>query len=482
MANGKLVTASIFSFLFGIAANILEVYEVAIPLGIIGALVLLLHTVRITTGFNSILSIFLCFFFIYTFSVPVSILLGFGYNFFDMTEFYMQDYLLQAYLCYLGVAVGILMFQHTIPASSGVEDRRWQLDINPQLLINLGLFLGVISSLMEVINVIRAGGVSSLYAGKAIYQESMGDVEFTLPSRYLCDLAAAIWGIGIAQRNRVRVADFMVFIGAISLLLCICLIAGQRGPLLGWLMILFGSVTYFRNIKKISFKIGVGLLVVYVVMSMIFNYRSLISQYMSTGDLSASKTFNNSDRLSRNFNPANNEFGAAFGNFNVYIKATHNRSADLYFGTTYLQGFLIVIPGFMYPGEKPKQITYEFRDKYFSVLAERSRIAGTGFSSLLEAFMNFGYFGSFLFFILVGRFFVYLESRRMRRDTSTFFMLVYLTLLPIAQSFHRGAFGGAVSEFIYKILFFVVMLFLVGKLSLLRTRGKPRHTTLQHTL
>lgn len=482
MVNGKLVTSSIFSFLFGIAANILELYEVAIPLGIIGALMLLFHAVRITTGFNSILSIFLVFFFIYTFSVPVSILLGFGYNFFDLTEFYMQDYLLQAYLCYLGTAVGILIYQHTIPVSSGLEDRRWHLNINPKLLINLGLLLGMISSLMEVINVIRAGGVSSLYAGKAIYQQSMGDVEFTLPSRYLCDLAAAIWGIGIAQRTKVRLVDFIAFIGAISLLLGICLIAGQRGPLLGWLMILFVSVTYFRNIKKMSIKIGFGLLVVYVVMSMIFNYRSLFSQYMATGDLSASKTFNNADRLSRNFNPANNEFGAAFGNFNVYIKATRNKSADLYYGATYLQGFLIVIPGFLYPGEKPKQITYEFRDKYFSVLAERSRIAGTGFSSLLEAFMNFGYFGSFLFYILVGRFFVYLESRRMRKDTTTFFILVYLTLLPIAQSFHRGAFGGAVSEFIYKILFFVVMLFLVGKLSLLGKRGKLRPTSFHHTL
>jgi oligosaccharide repeat unit polymerase len=431
--------------------------------------------VRITTGFNSILAIFLAFFFIYTFSVPLSILLGFDYNFFDLTEYYMQDYLLQAYLCYMGVAVGVLMFQHTIPASSTVEDRRWQLDLNPRLLINLGLLLGMISSLMEVINVIRAGGVASLYAGKAVYQESMGNVEFTLPSRYLCDLAAAIWGIGIAQRQKVRVIDFLLFIGSISLLLAICLIAGQRGPMLGWLMILFVSITYFRNIKKVGVKIGVGVVVVYVVMSMIFNYRSLISRYMSTGDLSASKIYNNSDRLSRNFNPANNEFGAAFGNFNVYIKATHNRSADLYWGTTYLQGFLIVIPGFLYPGEKPKQIAYEFRDKYFSVMAERSRISGTGFSSLLEAFMNFGYFGSFLFFILVGRVFVYLESRRMRRDTTTFFILVYLTLLPIAQSFHRGAFGGAVSEFIYKILFFMVMLFLVGKLSLLGKRGKLRH-------
>ena len=70
------------------------------------------------------------------------------------------------------------------------------------------------------------------------------------------------------------------------------------------------------------------------------------------------------------------------------------------YGESYVKGLLITIPSFLYPWEKPQQITYEFRDKYFAEEAKRSSIAGTAFSSIMESYWNFGYVGIVIMYII----------------------------------------------------------------------------------
>src|SRR5690606_41874594 len=78
--------------------------------------------------------------------------------------------------------------------------------------------------------------------------------------------------------------------------------------------------------------------------------------------------------------PARNEFGAPFGNIKTYILYG---GSGLRWGETYLIGFAEPIPRFIWPN-KPKTVTYEFRDTFFPNWAERGRIAGTAYSSILE--------------------------------------------------------------------------------------------------
>ena len=105
------------------------------------------------------------------------------------------------------------------------------------------------------------------------------------------------------------------------------------------------------------------------------------------------------NRITQALNPSTNEFGVGFANFNeLYVSENY----EFLFGKSYLQGFLITFPSFIYIGEKPQQITYVFRDTYFYSESLRSSIAGTGFSSILEAYWNFGFPGVLFMYIIFG--------------------------------------------------------------------------------
>ena len=94
-------------------------------------------------------------------------------------------------------------------------------------------------------------------------------------------------------------------------------------------------------------------------------------------------------------------------------------------------------------------ITYEFRDKYFPIKAEISSIASTGFSSILETYWNFWYFGSIIYFIY-GYLIILLENKL--KFKNYFYLLEYFSLLTLTYSFHRSDFGHTTAEIIFLTL------------------------------
>jgi oligosaccharide repeat unit polymerase len=78
-----------------------------------------------------------------------------------------------------------------------------------------------------------------------------------------------------------------------------------------------------------------------------------------------------------------------------------NPHTEYLFGRSYVDGLTIPIPRLIWP-EKPVSVTYQFRDEYFPAERERGTIAGTGFSSILEAYMNFGVAGIVAVYLLLG--------------------------------------------------------------------------------
>jgi len=135
--------------------------------------------------------------------------------------------------------------------------------------------------------------------------------------------------------------------------------------------------------------------------------------------------------------PAANEFGSPFGNFNTHLLLRELNEPR--YGETYLTGLTIPIPRFIW-ADKPQSITYEFRDTYFSDWAERGAIAGTAFSSLLEAYINFGKAGVAVVYFIVALAMGALERARLR-SKSLAFAVFYLTLIPEAITFHRSSLG-----------------------------------------
>jgi len=139
-------------------------------------------------------------------------------------------------------------------------------------------------------------------------------------------------------------------------------------------------------------------------------------------------------------NPAANEFGATLGNFSEYLKTGAQQPG---LGRSYLVGLLLPVPSSLYPGKKPQQIGFEFRDLVFPAVAEQGSIAGTGYSSILEAYYNFREVGVFAVYFLWGMVLVLIERRRLRA-VSMWFALLYLMFVPSAVAFHRSSLGDAV--------------------------------------
>lgn len=133
---------------------------------------------------------------------------------------------------------------------------------------------------------------------------------------------------------------------------------------------------------------------------------------------------------------------------------------DKQFGITYLQGLATPIPSFLYPGDKPVQITYVFRDEFFSSWAQRSRIASTGFSSILEGYINGGFVGVLLVYLVWGKLLRVADYIRLKH-TNTLGIILSSILADSCMVFSREAFGDILSSYLWEAIYALVIYFLV---------------------
>ena len=152
----------------------------------------------------------------------------------------------------------------------------------------------------------------------------------------------------------------------------------------------------------------------------------------------------NGNLLGRLMNPSNTEFGAAAYNYRLFTSEDFKYK----YGTTYLETILSPIPTYVYP-KKPKSISYVYRDKFNADRKKQGSIAGTGFSSLLEAYINFWYFGPFIIYFFLGIVIVLLENYR---NTNRIFIDVfYLISFSLFMIFSRSA----SSYILLKLMFYI---------------------------
>ena len=412
----------------------------------------------LTKNYTSFLVIFLTFSLLYGLSGPLSTL--YGENLSPLftqpyeTSFFLFNYSLAVAGITLGMVIlSMLPFRHK---------PRPPLQANYRLIAILAVTFAALASSCEIVNFFRVGGISTLGHGKAVYQSSVGSLTLTLPSYGIALLAFSLISLAhVFPRNKLGSSRslskyVLLFILTISPLFVITVMLGKRGPLVAWLLAILVGITYFRPIRRLSGKIMLILLIFYIGLSFIFANRWLVTNTVLTGDWSRffSQAFR-FERVVKFLNPGANEFGSAFGNFSEYSKSGDSISIP---GVTYVTALIGPIPSFLYPGEKPQQITYEFRDKFFPSEAVRSRIAGTGFSSILEAYMNFGVLGVFGVYFLVGIVLVLIERVRVVSQSPDL-VLFYLLMLPLAQKFHRSSFGSVVNTILWATILIVVFRF-----------------------
>jgi oligosaccharide repeat unit polymerase len=430
------LTACMSAFL-----SILQETDLALAFYAIAAILLIFLGRSITGNYSNFTIIFIIFSALYSLSGPIAARYGDGIPEFYPTPYLFDEFFLHYSLAVIGLTLG-LMFVAALK-SPGISVTRLAPAWNSKTLLKLSYAFAVTASFGEIVNFIRVGGFTAIYAGKAAYHSAVSELPGTLPSTLIILLSIALLALSLSVSNMSRKrwarSVIMWIISSLPLILSL-LVIGDRATLLSIIVIFIVGHIFFSPIKRIEVKWVAFGVFIYFMMAFLYGVRSHFGLILTTGELKILMTLISEPTFWINIlNPASNDFHCAFGNFNTYILSG---TSDLRLGESYLKGLTMPIPRFIWP-DKPQSIGYDFRDTFFPDWAQQGISAGTAYSSLLEAYLNFGTIGVLIVYLLLGIFMGYLERTRFQ-SRSLMFAVFYLILLPVAMTFHRIDLGNPI--------------------------------------
>ena len=322
----------------------------------------------------------------------------------------------------------------------------------------------MLTSVFTIINTIRANGLILLFSGnKGLYQSAVSDLFLTMPSEttyYIFGMFAGLL-LGTKHITHINAGKYLIKYSIILFpFLATNLLLGMRGVLISALLTGTCCYSVFRPFKRISKKIIILFLLSYILMVFLYSYRGAVPYIAEDFDLFVQFVKDNPDKFFQNINPSASEFDSPVINFCVFFNK-YGFNPDYQFGLTYLKGLAILIPAFLYPGTKPIQITYLFRDEFFPHYADFSDIGSTGFSSILEAYMNWGFLGIFVIYFLLGKFLIGLDCKT-SLNTSITSILIRSVVITSCMRCSRVAMGGLFSEFFYGVVITLIIYKLVS--------------------
>lgn len=449
-----LLTVTILFYIVAIILEMLEKTDLSIVLNIITAVMTIISIRLISGNFSNITILFCAFSIIYGLSGPITVQYGEGLNELFGNEFNINAFLIAYDLANIGFIIGMIFYNSSNKKRFNKQVLEENFYVHKKKYIILAMFCMTLGTSFEFINFLRVGGISTLIKGKAIYQAAVANLSLTLPSDIFISIAVELCTLYfMINKIRSEKIDWM----SIGITICIAMpflviniFLGKRGILLALALIIFLTVTYFKPIKFISKKLIILFVILYLVMTFLYANRAIMPLLLTDKNKFIDKAFSK-EKIEKALNPGGSEFGAAFGNFNkLYTKENY----EFKYGETYLKGLVVFIPSFLYIGEKPQQITYEFRDEYFASEAKRSSIAGTAFSSILEAYWNFGYVGVFVVYLIIGYTLQKMDTYWREKNENSF--LLYILISPFLISFHRSAFGDIIANIILKTIILII--------------------------
>lgn len=433
---------SIFLAVLSIILFFLENYTSGMVFAI-PSFILFIQSVKTQFGMNSIFFLFLVFFGLYGYAVPISILFSLDIGWHKVARFYLWDkidvtllsYMISNQIALIGLVLAKEVFAklkvHATVKRGEVFD-----------FYRLSILTAALTSLSELLNFIRVGGMSAIGMGKAYYQSSINDLVLNIPTEGYFYVALSFFSLSIVHKQ-IELRDFKrigLFILIIFFFLFVNVSIGERGILIFGIAVLFLAFTSQLKIVKLRFWMILGLGVLYLAFNILTILREPEKEFTSI----ESFYHENGNLLGRLMNPSNTEFGAAAYNYRLFT----SEDFQYKYGTTYLETILSPIPTYVYPN-KPKSISYVYRDKFNADRKKQGSIAGTGFSSLLEAYINLWYFGPFIIYFFLGIAIVVLENYR---NTNRIFIDVfYLISFSLFMIFSRSA-----SSYIFlKLVFYI---------------------------
>jgi oligosaccharide repeat unit polymerase len=393
---------------------------------------------------------------LYIFSGPISIIYGAGLNeYFYPRPYYVCEYFIFSSISIASFTLGFL--KKTCINNQQQSDKEHMNSFDANCLGYTAILFALLTSLTEIINFIRVGGMTTVLQGKATYQSAVSDLVLTLPSDIISYVAFGVIGAYLGCiRGRRLFSDKNLNLYILFLLpyLSLKILVGFRGILLGSLLILILGYNYNKVTSKVKPKLIIGVLAVYIIMVLISSARGIAPYYIQSGEYKLLiNTMLSNERIETYINPASNEYGVAFGNFNLFYQLTKGKN-EYMLGKSYLAGLSTVIPSFLYPGKKPQTIIYEFRDKYMPYEKQRGSVASHGFSFMLEGYMNFGVIGIIIIYFLIGRLFFKLEDKK-GSSNSLVYLVYYISCIATITTFHRSHFGHIFSSNATLLLFIV---------------------------
>jgi hypothetical protein len=283
---------------------------------------LLTFTARRAGGVNTIAVIFVFFHLMYGLSGPTAVLFGGDLPAVYSGPFATSSYLESVALASIGIVVGASLCRPAmIYLSPQLDEAR-----RSTRLIDLAIWLTVVGSLLEVANVIAAGGTSMLGAGKATYQSALTGLPYTLHSYEFAYAGVGAAGLSLAAARspvaRSRLWRRARWVGVALLpLVGISIMFGRRGPLASLVVVAALALTERHRLSGVGPRVFLGAGVLYTVFAFIFAYRFLFGLGFATGDWSMVRArATDPSALIYALNPANSEFGAPFGNYSEFYR------------------------------------------------------------------------------------------------------------------------------------------------------------------
>lgn len=278
-----LVTFTILIHVLCISIGLSGLTDINLFLHIIGA-IMLVYTVYVITGnFSNIVFIFVAFSVLYGLGGPITQRYGEGISKIFGNEFYIDKFLMAYDLATIGMVIGIVLYDFISQEKNQMVDLNIRLDsndLNVKRIINISLFVSILTGLFEIINFLNVGGISTLIQGKAIYQAAIANLTLALPVDMLACLSFALMSLTIAicKKNN-KHEKFKIILSILAMLpyFLIELLLGKRGNLLSLMLIVFLGLTYFKPLEKISKKIVLIGLIAYLVMAFLYANRGIVS-------------------------------------------------------------------------------------------------------------------------------------------------------------------------------------------------------------
>jgi len=449
----KLITFKIVSiFIICIISYVLAEYNfnyASFSLLLINCILLIYIAYLLTRNWFSISVIFAIFFLFYGLSGPFAVLFIPGRLPSPFHPPYQVGAWLQAVnLALAGCALGFFL------VSMETKNILWHIPLksNNKISSNSFLiasqFLITIASIISWVNIIRIGGIK--YPTRSLLLKAIGELFLTPPDAHWAYTGMGALGLWWAKTTKNHNTKKQLIISLILFLPYVMynILIGERGSLFSAILVFFVGYSLIKPFQVLSIRVIIIAIIVYIINAFIMAHRTYIFRYLSN----EGSFMIDINTFYLRLNPGFIEFGNPFGTFSMYI---NNWDLPPLYGQTYLTDLLILIPRWLYPGEKPKTISMLFHEQIYGSEFRRGYFtlgAGVGSSAIAVAHANFREPGIFLVYFLISSLIVALE-RKVRVYPNLFWLLFYVTIAPAAVVWNR------VSHIYYYLFYGIIAIF-----------------------